>query len=530
MRILQLGAVAVILAALPFRIFELDRFFVPKEIALHATATLVAVLCVAGARRFHASKVDALLAGFLVLGAVSAALAQNPWMAVRALGITLSSAALFWCARSLSHAGLRPQIVNGLALAVSLGALTSLLQTYGVVSDFFSINRSPGGTFGNRNFVAHLCAFGLPVLAFAALRARTAAGFVLGCIGVAMAGAVLFLTRSRAAWLALAVVAVALLPFAWHARRMWSKALAGRAAMLVLFLFGGAAAGAVLPNSLHWNSDNPYMETARGLVNAKEGSGAGRLVQYRHTGEIALHHPLLGVGPGNWAVHYPEFVSESDPSMSSEPGVTANPWPSSDWMAYLSERGAPAFVLLVLVFLGLAGGAWRWLRDAQQPEEMMAALALTGTLVVAIVAGAFDAVLLLPVPALIVWTALGALAPPVRVPDEGARAGAFPRFVGALAVLLLGLALTAKSALQAQAMAIADGSRRPVRLEQAVALDPGSYRIQLMLAQQYAARGSCKKALPHATVARGLFPEAGAPKQITRRCGTGTRTRRHRRR
>ena len=31
-------------------------------------------------------------------------------------------------------------------------------------SEYFSLNRSPGGTFGNRNFVAHLAAIGLPVI------------------------------------------------------------------------------------------------------------------------------------------------------------------------------------------------------------------------------------------------------------------------------------------------------------------------------------------------------------------------------
>ncbi|MDB4947491.1 MAG: hypothetical protein JWM27_140 [Gemmatimonadetes bacterium] len=530
-RILQAGAVAVILAALPFRLFELDRFFVPKEVALHATATLVALLCVAGARRFHASKTDTLLAVFLVLSAASAALADNPWLAVRALGVSVSGAMLFWAARSLSHAGLRAQVVNGLALAVALGALTSLLQTYGVVSDYFSINRAPGGTFGNRNFVAHLCAFGLPVLVFAALRARSAPGFLLGALGVGAAGAVLFITRSRAAWLALAVVVVAILPFAWRARRMWTKALAGRALGMALLLAAGAAGGALLPNALHWKSDNPYLETARGLVNAREGSGAGRVLQYRHTGEIALAHPLLGVGPGNWSVHYPHYVKESDPSMSSEAGVTANPWPSSDLMAYLSERGAPAFVLLVLFFLGLAGGAWRWLRDARDSEEMMAALALTGTLVAAIVAGAFDAVLLLPAPALIVWTALGALAPPRRLAEaeEGRRPGALLRFAGALAVLAVGGVLTAKSAAQAQAMAIADGSRRPVRLEEASALDPGSYRIHVMLAEAYARRGQCAKLKPHAEAAHALLPEAGQARQLRAQCGgSGKRRRRHR--
>ena len=57
---------------------------------------------------------------------------------------------------------------------------------------------------------------------------------------------------------------------------------------------------------------------------------------------------MLGVGPGNWPVHYPRYMSPGDPSFDADDMIPTNPWPSSDWMALLAERGLPAFVLLIL--------------------------------------------------------------------------------------------------------------------------------------------------------------------------------------
>src|SRR6185312_6490774 len=80
------GAIGVALAVLPYKTFDLDRFFVPKELVLHGA--------------------DALL--------------------------------------------------SCLVLAVVLVGVTALLQAYGLETDYVSLNRAPGGTLGNRNFVAHL--------------------------------------------------------------------------------------------------------------------------------------------------------------------------------------------------------------------------------------------------------------------------------------------------------------------------------------------------------------------------------------
>lgn len=521
LRVLQFGAVAVVLAAVPFKLFELDRFFVPKELVLHATALLVALLLLPGARRVRLGRIDWLLIGFLLLSLVSSVFATNPWLAMRATGVSLSGVTLFWAGRRLAAIGLRRELLRGLALAAAIGAATALLQTYGVRTEFFSLNRAPGGTFGNRNFVAHLAAIALPLVFYSALRARRMTGVVLGAVIVAAVAAALFLTRSRAAWLAVIAAAGLLLPFLLRARReLLRGALLGRLLILLGVMAGGVAAAALLPNSLNWRSDNPYLESARGVVNYQEGSGAGRLVQYRNSAEMALAHPLLGVGPGNWPVVYPRHAARRDPSLASD-GMTANPWPSSDWVAFLAERGPAVVVLLALALARLLAAAWDAAGRAGEEGDPVAAPALAAVLMATVVTGLFDAVLLLAVPAFFAWTALGALAPPPRA--EPREIPAFSRGLAWMAALLVGAVLVAQSGGHLAAMQVVDAGGRVAALERAAVFDPGSYRIRMLLARRNADAGRCARAREHAEAAAALFPAADAPARIRRACGGGRR-------
>jgi O-antigen ligase len=522
LRVLQVACVAAVLAAATYKLFELDRFFIPKELVLNLAALLAVVLCLGSARRAQVGRVDLLLAGFLALSAASAALAQNPWAGVRAFAVSASGIAVFWCARSVGRAGLARPLLAAIAAAVVLGAATSLAQTYGVRMDFFSLNRAPGGTLGNRNFVAHLCAFGLPVLFLCALRAYRFLGTLLGALGVAAVVGTLVLTRSRAAWLGVAAVLVVflvgwvLVPTARRSVRHWMRLL-----LLLAAAAGGVAAVIALPNTLRWASANPYTETAQGLVNAREGSGRGRLLQWRNTAKMAAAHPLLGVGPGNWSVHYPRYARASDPSMSNDAGVTSNPWPSSDWVAFFAERGIVAGAMLLLAFAGLGVAALHRMRAARDADEGLAALALAAMVAGALVVGAFDAVLLLGLPSLLIWAALGVLSA-----DEPGRWDVpVPLPLRALGMLLaVGVfgAFTLKSAAQLVAMGVYASADRVSEVQRAARLDPGSYRIQLKLARSSA---PCPVRRVAADRAHELYPEAAAAKRLRGSCG-GRRRRR----
>ena len=489
LRIVQLGAIAVVLAVTPREAFDLDRFLVPKEIVLHATALIAGVLAL---RRVALSRIDWLLAGYLALSAASAIFATNVWLGMRAAALSASAVLLFWVARALREEGRGRAVVNALAFAVVLAAATALLQAYGVELTIFPRSRAPGGTLGNRNFVGHAAAFGLPLVLLAVLRARR---FVFAVPGVAIVFASLVLTRSRAAWLACAVsLAVFFVAMLVSRAVPWKRLTA-----IALVALAGVAAALVLPNALRWRSDNPYLESVQGVVNYEEGSGRGRLVQYAHSLRMAAAHPILGVGAGNWPVRYPEYAARNDGSIDpSESGTTFNPWPSSDWVAFVSERGFAATALLGIALVLLFVRGWTQLRT----EEGLEAAALLATITAACVAGAFDAVLLLALPSFVVWTALGVLS---RQPPAVHR-----QPIATILLALIALLGAARSTSQLIAMEIYSTRGDRASLESAAAIDPGNYRVRLRLAR----KGRCE----HALAARELFPNAGAAKAAARRC------------
>jgi hypothetical protein len=498
-RVVQAGALAVVLAALPYKTFDLDRYFVPKELVLGLTATAAALLLLAHREgvKGAVTRVDILLIGYLGLSAVSATHALNGWLAWRALALSLAGVLLFWTTRGLARAGFAHEILGGVALAVVAAAGTSLFQAYGGHGDLLSINRAPGGTLGNRNFVAHLAAIGLPILVLIVLGARRVWSFAAGTVGLGIVVWALILSRSRAAWLAVAVCA--------GLAAIWAFRTGHRPSVLRwVILAGSAAAGLiaalVLPNTLHWRSANPYLESAIGVADYREGSGHGRVIQYTTTAKIAIAHPALGVGPGNWPVVYPKYAAPNDPSLDSDDGMTSNPWPSSDWAAFFSERGLAATLCLALALITLAA-------------TRGAPLTLVTTVIAVFIVGALDAVLLLPAPTLLVWATLGALAP-----DSAEITIPIPRPIAAVLVLVLGAASVVRSAQQAVAMGLANDETTTRPLELASRIDPGSYRVQLRIAEADERRGHCEAVIVHATAARKLFPSAPAPRHLLARC------------
>jgi len=144
--------------------------------------------------------------------------------------------------------------------------------------------------------------------------------------------------------------------------------------------------------------------------------------------------------------------------------------------------------------------------------------ALLATLAAVGIAGLFDAVLLLPAPALIAWSALGALCgdrlQPVPLSVEPPpRSRLKPAATVGILIALLG---AARSAAQLVAMDIyATRSDRP-SLEWAARIDPANYRLQLRLA--HGGRTRCE----HARAAHALYPSAQAGAAAARGCGART--------
>lgn len=518
-----LAAIGAALAAVTFRSFDLDRFFVPKELALHTGALIAALVLAAwrGERRYTVA--DLGLMAWLALSAVSALLATSGWHARRALAISLSAAVIYWAAAALRRAERSRGVTLLIAAAATAAVASALAQAYGYDSELFSTNRAPGGTLGNRNFIAHVAAMSLPVFVFLTATARSGAGSLIGAAAILAASAALVLSRTRAAWLALAIWLVIAIPVAWSGRAVIRTAIPPRRGLLLAgALAVGAAMALLIPNTLDWKSDSPYLDSVRDVVNYREGSGAGRLKQYTNSLRIARAHPLFGVGPGNWAAEYPGYVSRGDPSLLESTGMTANPWPSSDWVAAVAERGIPAALAMATLLLALIANAWKGWRDSVYPSvDRFGAFAGGSAVLIGVIQGGFDAFTLLAFPSVLFWGVAGALIPasrPVVTVGVGSRARVY--LIGATA--LVWLVFVARSAGKIEAMRLySKGTVDSIR--EAASYDPGSYRIQLRAAQLLADRGMCRLAYHNAMSATSLFPRAAAPQAILAKCAGSER-------
>ena len=297
-------------------------------------------------------------------------------------------------------------------------------------------------------------------------------------------------------------------------------AIGRRLALAAAFAAAGVAAAIWVPNTLNWKSDSPYLDTVTGVVNYREGSGHGRIVQYTTSLKLAAAHPLLGVGPGNWAVAYPRVAARGDPSIDHDDGMTSNPWPSSDWIAMLAERGIPASIALALALLGLAViGARRDARSLEPRGFPGAARALAHA------RGDGGGRLLRRL-------APARAAHPVRVgvPRRARDAGRHayvdsdlhchgPGLLTVGGAVVIALALALHSIAQLGSMAMFTSATTTGAYVRASMADPGSYRIQLRVAQIGAERGRCDLVRRYGMRAHELFPAAPEPVRMLAPCG-----------
>ncbi|MFN2316425.1 MAG: O-antigen ligase family protein [Gemmatimonadales bacterium] len=517
--LLVLGAVAVVLVGVPSPLFDLDRHAVPKELVVHAVALLALPALAWSVHRIRLTIPEYFVLAWVLWSALSALFATNYWQAFRATGLTISAGVIFWMARRAAGGGRQRMVLAGLCGAAVIAAGTGLAQAYGVEHWIFADSRAPGGTLGNRNFLAHLSVIMLPVLLLLTLRARRALPLVLGLVGLVASVGMVSLTRSRAAWLAAAVALSLLAVAAIIARRPGGWALpAGRTRTVFLAMLVGALGALVLPNALTWRSDSPYRDTLGALVNYQDGSGHGRLIQYRNSLELVKQSPVFGTGPGNWAVEYPRVSTDGDPGFAGWAPIPTNPWPSSDWVAMISERGPVGAGLLLLAGLSMAVMGVRRLRH-EDPEAAHTAATLLAVVAATAVCGAFDAVLLLAPPTLLFFASVGVLLPdagPVFERKLSRRVTIF------LLPLLVGLmtAFAGRSAAQLAAIVTAGDGRDLGRVHQASRLDPGNLRLQLIQAM----RLPCNQARAHARQALRLYPHHPSVKRAVARCRAGTFT------
>ena len=491
--LLQAGVVVAMLAIVPRSLFGTCMCNAPKELILHLTGLGAAALCLFSVRKLSLAYTDIFLCVFLLLSAISGIVAATDrWESLRAVGLSISAAAVFWSARHLAGVGERRRLLRAVTLAVVLVVAGVLLDAFGLLGDLS--HAKPGGTQGNRNWAAHLIALGVPLIVFLSLKSSQGRRRAVEFSAVTLITVALVVTRSRAAWLAVAFGTVLPLLVLIAIRRFGSAASA--AALMLAAMAAGVILGVYAPTRLDWTGPNPYLATAKDIAAYDRGSGLGRVIQYRKSLAMAADHLGLGIGPGNWKVvyqnsehsnrkprRYPSLFSKFGP-FSTGPVWSVPTRPNSDWIAILTERGVPATIFWLAALIAMAIPAIKFLMIHEPPGEQIRSklemLALLGVLVALAVEGSFDSVVQLPAPAFLAFLALGALSPSHRTVIELPLSRA-SRAVSAIACLMLAGVLTTYTIDEIYAaQLIARSGADDRQLASIIAFDPAWFHTQVV--------------------------------------------------
>lgn len=143
----------------------------------------------------------------------------------------------------------------------------------------------------------------------------------------------------------------------------------------------------------------PFLGTERfqRLLDFGGGTGFVRLQLWRSTWQMALDHPLFCVGPDNFLLCLPEFLSVTNPLGQLNLNHPHN-WPLDWW----TRLGMPGLVLAILWFGTLLCQQWR---NVRANHQAVLNLGLLGAGVAALAHGLIDASYALP-DLMLIWMVL----------------------------------------------------------------------------------------------------------------------------
>lgn len=384
----------------------------------------------------------------LVLGLASLATvpASEHWCVARDLGIL----AIPWLAAWIVSG--EKQSVNQRLGQAGVWALW-VLAPIGLAQAWFGWEgipqaRPPAATFANRNVAAETLVVLIPLALTALKSARSVRGRFIVALSGGLGTAFLIATRSRGGWVAALVGwGAGLLLLGWTQRGQFVSVWHEWRIPALAFLIPSLAA-LIVP--VRGAEPLPSVMTTVTTFSREgaEGSLAIRSALRQNTLAMIEEHPLLGVGPGRFAVIYPLFQSR----VIATPGFGTERQPEhveNDFLETAAELGIPAgLVLFGLIGWGLirAGRFALLENDGENRGWWGASVAgITGILVHGLVAFPLQS----PSSALLFWILIGR----TFVPPSPINKGTILRrqIFGAVGLALLGLgAFTAYHELCAQ--------------------------------------------------------------------------------
>lgn len=318
--------------------------------------------------------------------------------------------------------------VAAAAVAASLGVLQHLdLAPWTIPSAGL-----PSGTLGFRNIAAMLAIQTIPFGLW--LLVTTARRNVIWAVCVAILFGFLIQTRTRGAWLG-ALAAMAFLVVTYY---RFDLSLNGRGRKVIIAVTAGLVLG-VLPARLEKVGPQSIDEKKTTVTDAiasvvSPGGDRDRLTLWARTLDAISAHPAVGVGLGNWAVHYPKYDAGSLVTYNGSPSR-----PHNDFLWIASELGMIGLAALIWMIVAAIRAT---ARTAQRGLAPPVAIAAAASLIAILVHGCFSFPRERATPTMLFWFALGCIAATAATSLKRRRIEF--RWIFGAAVILLAVALTAR--------------------------------------------------------------------------------------
>ena len=340
------------LLTLPFHPLWIDF----EQVRRGALLVLAGALFAAHRRlpKVQGGKVGLLLVCSLVLSAGAQAVSQylahggetpwsfQPWEAAYRVAHWLALLVLIRAGATMPSAAFAAPVATLLLVTCGFG----LLQRLGVAEwSGYGVEREPVSTFGNLNVASEWTAVALAAVAALWPRYSPRRRW-LAVAALALAGAYLYANPSRSGKVA-ALTSLTVLALLRRRERGW---------LPLAVAAGGALLGAVATFAV-------ALPVAQGQAMQQELERGTVTLQVRFeiaagTAELLKESPVLGQGPGQFAVEYPRHRTEAEIEASSfgRQFSTEVRNAHDDWLELLVDGGLPALVLFGLLLFALQRG------------------------------------------------------------------------------------------------------------------------------------------------------------------------------
>ena len=248
-------------------------------------------------------------------------------------------------------------VVSGIGIAQYFGWAFADIPTVG----------NPSSTFGYRNFAASYLVLSIPCTIAFAWTSR----YRLAQMGWFASGTLMMLfliyTRTRGAWLGFSGALLAGIVLAVYLRLKYEFGLfrgvhavarSGICIGCLIIVFLGAFQSARMQQEGKFRFDERKTDALTTLTTSfSPGDARGRLTVWRHTLEMVVDHPLLGVGLGSWQYVYPlydrgDWITDN----------VAPQRPHNDLLWMLAETGVLGLGAYLWLLCTLGTGVWNALK------------------------------------------------------------------------------------------------------------------------------------------------------------------------